>query len=696
MSDQHYLESELESLIRTDPAIWRFIREASLDGVWYWDLNDPQHEYMSPEFWQLFGFDPKTKKHMAAEWQNLIYPEDLELAKENLGAHLADPSHPYDQVVRYRCSDGKTAWVRCRGIAVRDEQGNPTRLLGAHNDITALKNEEQAAKSNSEFLSQVMDTAHSAIIGLDADGQVSSINSAGRHFLGGISDAVPFAWPEEIAFLDSASLKPLESAHDPVLRILSGVALKGEVFLMTRNKSIDPRYVRISSSPVEAGEKGLRSVVILDDVSEQEKNRQQIERTSRLDALGQLTGGIAHDFNNLLATVQYALQLAQNTETEERRTRYLDTALTSISRGSDLTKRLLAFAKQQPGTEVSKAVAEVMSEFRRLADPLIETNLELQFEVTESDFWVYCDTAQLSNALLNLLLNARDAILRSGQGNCIKIRARGVDEIDTDMILRREHADTYIATGLQEDEIFAGEIAENTAYRFVEFSVSDNGPGMTDEIRDRAIDPFFTTKDTNSGTGLGLSMVYGFVQQANGELRIYSEHGQGTTVRLLVPRGTRQGHREQPVQVEPEAQGQGQRILIVEDEVSLRTMMEDLISDLGYAVQTVSSGNEALALIEKDAAFDLVITDIVMPGDIGGFVLAKEIRRLFPDMAIIYMSGYTGYSVEDMNDIIAPLLQKPCPPEELAQTIATALETRGKQIPATDPEGSLHGICTDT
>ena len=133
---KNYLEEELEDLLQKDLRIWRFIRESALDGVWYWDLESPENEYMSPEFWKLFGYDPDKKEHLASEWQDAINPDDLEVAKKNLNLHLENPDHPYDQIVRYLCSDGSTAWVRCRGIAVRNEEGKPVRLLGAHNDIT--------------------------------------------------------------------------------------------------------------------------------------------------------------------------------------------------------------------------------------------------------------------------------------------------------------------------------------------------------------------------------------------------------------------------------------------------------------------------------------------------------------------------------------------------------------------------------
>ncbi|MEM6708381.1 MAG: PAS domain-containing protein [Pseudomonadota bacterium] len=141
----HYLERELEELLRSDSSVWKFLRESSLDGVWYWDLENPEHEYMSPEFWRLFGVDPGTKAHRAEEWQDMIFAEDLETARQNLDRHLQEPDHAYDQVVRYRCDDGSTAWVRCRGMAIRNAAGKPIRLLGAHNDLTRLKIEEQAA-----------------------------------------------------------------------------------------------------------------------------------------------------------------------------------------------------------------------------------------------------------------------------------------------------------------------------------------------------------------------------------------------------------------------------------------------------------------------------------------------------------------------------------------------------------------------
>ena len=145
--DAHYLQSELAALLRKDSQIWSFLQQGSLDGVWYWDLEHPENEWISPEFWKLFGIDPATKAHDPSEWQDIIFPDDLQRALANFESHCADPGHPYDQIVRYLHSDGSTVWVRCRGIAIRDATGKPVRMLGAHNDLTAVKRAETDARA---------------------------------------------------------------------------------------------------------------------------------------------------------------------------------------------------------------------------------------------------------------------------------------------------------------------------------------------------------------------------------------------------------------------------------------------------------------------------------------------------------------------------------------------------------------------
>ena len=527
--------------------------------------------------------------------------------------------------------------------------------------------------ATSEQLRAVLDTTVNGIIGLDHDGTVEVINPAARHMLGGKSEPTPFKWPKEIKFLHVIDLHPLDASSDPVNRALAGQTLTGETHLMTSRNSKENRYVRVSSAVVDDPSNRLRSVVVLDDVSQLERNRQQVERKGRLDALGQLTGGIAHDFNNLLATILYAMQLTRSDNISERSDRVLNTAIGAVERGRELTGRLLAFAKRQPGLTRSRSLVESFAEFEALARPTIEETVELTFLPPDPELLVHCDHGQLDNALLNLTLNSRDAIMRSGKGSRIVVKARAIDEVDADLEMRRQDQQSYIAQGMREEHARDQARDDERAYRYVEISVTDDGPGMPDAVKMRAIDPFFTTKDTNSGTGLGLSMVYGFIQQSDGELRIYSELGFGTTIRLILPRGTIDNEREKPMTRLPISRGDGQQILVVEDEESLLQMMQELLGELGFNIVAARSGQEALDLVEGGQPFDLMLTDIVMPGGIGGFELAKRVRDTRPNVPIVYMSGYTGFTTAEMGSVVAPLVQKPCPPAELAKVLAEQL-----------------------
>ena len=679
MTEQHYLKNELDEHIKTNSSTWLFIAQSALDGFWYRDLENPENEWVSSKFWENLGYDVEEKKHLSSEWQDITFKEDLEVEASNLKKHIADSRHSYDQIMRYRRKDGGISLFRRQGIIIQDAEGNPTRLFGVHTDLTdqSLKVEDLTGRNT--LLNSVLDSTQNGIIGLDADGRVMIVNLTARHMLGGITIDPPFNWPEAVQFLDPDTLKPLSSSSDPITRSLSGMSLKGETTLMSRHKKdSEPRYTRLTSSILTddiKAETGIDIVLVIEDISELEMNRQQVERASRLDALGQLTGGIAHDFNNILATIQYSIQLLSMKTADERSKNYLRTVQTSITRGSQLTQRLLAFANRQPGLAESSLVGDVMDEFAGLATPVIEEAIEMNINPCLDDLWVFCDIGQLENALLNLVLNSRDAIMRSSKGNQISLTARAVAELDADATLRRENTQSYIMRGLNTQDELSRLKDKDVGYRYVEFAVTDNGPGMSEEVRRRAVDPFFTTKSTNSGTGLGLSMVYGFVQQAGGELRIYSEDGIGTTVRLLIPRGAPGGKREEPVKRLPEPSGQQQRILIVEDEFGLLSAMTEIVESFGYVVMQAINGVEAIEVLEKNPEIDLLLTDVVMPGGVSGFELAQKFRLKLPNLPVIYMSGYAGFTEEQIGDVKAPLIQKPAPPAELAEAIQTALST---------------------
>ena len=677
------LEQELASLVQSTADIWSFLQDGSLNGVWFLDLTAPGNDWISPEFLELVGLqDEKAPR----DWRSL--PTAISVAQAAFDAHIQDPAKRIEFIARFEHSKGAPVWTRCRGLAIRGDDGTATRMLCAFNDLTQHIQSEQSLLAANQRARTVLDTATNGIVGLSTDREVLIANPAARHMLGGINAPTPFPWPENIRFLEAVHLRPLDSSADPVFRTLSGQALSGETHLMTRANSPDARYIRFSSALLDENDSSVRAVVVLDDVTVQELNRQKIERSSRLDALGQLTGGIAHDFNNLLSTIQYSIQLSMEESDPEQNEVYLKTALASVNRGAELAKHLLAFGRRQPGQARSKKLSAVFQDLYLLVRPTIEEAIHIEVDLTRAaDQWVFCDQGQLDNAMLNLVINSRDAILRSGIGDKITISARGLSEVASDSELFRK--DLHMAlpgtngtNGDGEDPEEPEEPTRNRAHRYVEISVTDNGPGMGMEVKRRAVDPFFTTKDTNSGSGLGLSMVYGFVQQSGGELRIYSEEGYGTTVRLTMPRGTPEGMREQPVNRVPAPTGAGQRILIVEDEEeNLLDMMGSLIKSLGYRVTTARSGTEALQIVDKGGQFELVITDIVMPGGVGGFDLARKLRQRSSSQPILYMSGYTGFNSEEMGDVTAPMLPKPSSPMELAEAIRAVLGDTVPQHP---------------
>lgn len=520
---------------------------------------------------------------------------------------------------------------------------------------TARRGYQQELRATKDELETIFNAASSGILALNANGTILRINEAARHMLGGLSMDTPMRWPERFYFMDAESHDRLDASADPIRRALSGFALAGETQLLSSSPSGEHhRYVRVSSAKVSAQDSDIFVVLIIDDISAEERNRQVVERKSRLDALGQLTGGIAHDFNNLLAAQLYAIDLAEKAQSDEDRARYMKIARSSISRGGHLTSRLLAFAKRQPGKRTSRPVADIFGDLQALIRPMIEESIRLEIEEEHRDAPVFCDHAQLETALMNLILNSRDAIVRSGKGNMIKLAARPVWDAPNGPEITELH--------------------HPGAKALVELSVTDNGMGMDAKTLARATDPFFTTKDSNSGTGLGLSMVYGFARQSDGEMRMYSDHGIGTTVRLTLPRGTEPDVvGAEPTQSKP-LTGSNETILLVEDEPDLLGLMSDLLIRLNYRVVQCRSGIEAAEKVAVGVSFDLLLTDVVMPGGVSGFELAKTFRAALPDKPVIYMSGYTGYTKDEMGEVAAPLVQKPCDPYVLSVLIRNVLD----------------------
>ena len=369
-------------------------------------------------------------------------------------------------------------------------------------------------------------------------------------------------------------------------------------------------------------------------VAERERAEAALRQAQKLEAIGQLTGGIAHDFNNLLSAISGSLELLQTRLAQGREAesgRYIGSARRAAERAAALTQRLLAFARRQAldpkPVQADQLVRGIVELIRRTVGPGIEVDTLLEAGSAAA----FCDANQLESVLLNLAINARDAMPRGGA-------------------LR-------LSTALRRFEPGEAPAAEGArAGDYIEIGVSDTGIGMTPEVRERAFDPFFTTKPVGQGTGLGLSQTYGFVRQSDGFVLLESEPGHGTTIRLLLP--NRDDGAEVPVSSPPPngatLRRLGASVLIVEDETTLRELLGEALEELGCQVLAAADGPAGLAIVRSAAKIDLLVTDVGLPG-LDGRLLAEAARALRPTLPVLFITGYASDSIEmpDHSDLPA-------------------------------------------
>jgi signal transduction histidine kinase len=370
----------------------------------------------------------------------------------------------------------------------------------------------------------------------------------------------------------------------------------------------------------------------------------RLNRAERMQAIGDLTGGVAHDFNNLLTIIIGSAEaLVDALPASPQLLELAEVTLNAAERGAELTRRLLAFARRQQLEPRNLAVCQMLDSIGPLIRRAIGADIEVSVSF-EAGLACFADPGQLESAILNLCINARDAMPRGGK---LMIEARALD-LDAPFLSSTE-------------EIEPG--------RYVVLSVTDTGEGMPPGIAAKAFEPFFTTKAVG-GTGLGLSMVYGFARQSGGAVKIYSEVGCGTAVKLYLPRTT---PAVEELEAAAPAPGRGARILVVEDDPVLRRQVERQLLGLGYCVRAVEGGREAEDVLKTGARFDLVFTDVVMPGGMNGSELGRRAQALQPDLQVLLTSGYSGEVVALRDGGGFPTLQKPYRTATLSRRIEAVL-----------------------
>ena len=519
-------------------------------------------------------------------------------------------------------------------------------------EIEERKAIDAALRESESRIRLITDTVPVLIGYLDADRRYQFVNQKYAEW---------FGVPAE-TFLGRTFGEVLEPALARRLQARVGEALNGrsthlEYELATPGGRMYVRAYFIPHVPqrVQAEAGAVGCFVLTEDLTEYRQAQMALNQAQKLKAVGQLTGGIAHDFNNLLTVILGNLaSVEESLRDQPEHYKAVGTAMNAARRGADLTRRLLAFSRRQTLQPCLLSPRQQLPEIAELLKRTLGASIELETATDEAVWTIQVDPGQLTNAVLNLAINARDAMPDGGR---LRIEARNVTL----------------------DRAYAGRYPDVVPGDYVRLTVADTGTGMTPEVLEQAFEPFFTTKGLGAGTGLGLSMVYGFVQQSGGHVRIRSQLGGGTSVELYLPRHVAKGKERMSGSTvsanfdESRLRGR-EAILLVEDDPDIRDFVARTLLGLGYTVREAVDGKSALESLETDAPVELLLSDMTMPGGISGRDLVIEARRRCPALKILCMSGYSDQVVASLVPLDYSLLEKPFLKHDLARAVRSTLD----------------------
>ncbi|MDF1586302.1 hybrid sensor histidine kinase/response regulator [Marinimicrococcus flavescens] len=689
---RHAVEADL----RASEERFRHLAETLPQLVWTASA-DGRIDYRNRRWHAFTGLDDGAS---GKQWINLLHPQDRKAALARW-RHAVESGSALETELRLRGADGTYHWFLARAVPTGGPAGAAGRWLGSLTDISEIaaaretlargreelellvrKRTEQLAASN-RFLEREVEQRRRTQEALEArERELRASEARYRAFFENsdealfLLDALPdgrievgatnpahariTGLPADMAAgRDPRDLWPSPAAEELVAQVRACVAA-GRPLRFEQVMELPGGRRELETILVPVPEQGMQGTRILGsarDVTEQRRAEATLRQAQKMEAVGQLTGGVAHDFNNLLQVIWSSLELLDR-ELAEGSTgrRQLASARDAVERGKRLNGQLLAFARRQPLAPVGVALKKVLDDIVELLRRTLGERIRIETALAE-DLWpVLVDRTQLENALLNLAVNARDAM--GGEG-----------------LLRITAANRTVGAA-------GGELEPGS---YVELAVEDSGCGMPPEVLARVFEPFFTTKAEGQGTGLGLSMVYGFVKQSKGQVTIDSSPGRGTTVRLALPRGSTLAEPAAPFLAD--ATGGRERILLVEDNEAVREAVAELLRMLGYELEQAAGGEQALAILEAGLEVDLLFTDVMMPGALDGGELARRARLLRPGLAVLFSSGHAGASLlrDGRLEPGVTLLNKPYGAAELDLKIREALAASAGRAGAARP-----------
>jgi len=513
-------------------------------------------------------------------------------------------------------------------------------LLAAHEEL----------RRSASVLQGTFNSMAEAVLVIDTTGKVMLSNAAAQQMLrcqpGMTIDQL--RQKSVVYHLDGTT--PIAPEEMPADRALRGEQFDGSEVIVRPVSDADPVHLVVSGAPLhDAGGAISGAALIYYDITEARDTERQLQQAQKLDAIGKLTGGVAHDFNNMLTVITgttetLVAELARQPELQSV-AKLIDDA---AERCGELIRHLLAFARRQPLQPRNVDINGAVLDIAKLLRPTLGEQIEIETILERGTPTSHIDPSQLANSVLNMAINARDAMPGGGK---LLLETRNV-------VL---------------DEAYAQANVDVHAGPYVMLAVSDSGTGMPAEVRDKAFEPFFTTKDVGKGSGLGLSMVYGFVKQSGGHIKIYSEQGHGTTIRVYLPPA--RGEADAVTPAAASVAGGHETIMVVEDDVLVRNFVVTQLQGLGYKTIDAADSRAAMIHVEDGAPFDLLFTDVIMPGGMSGRQLADEITKRRPGLKVLYTSGYTDNAIVHHGrlDEGVLLLTKPYRKTQLAQMVRRAL-----------------------
>jgi len=594
----------------------------------------------------LFGFAPLEAIGQSID---IIVPEELRpevraiLAKIRNGDKVS-----HHDTVRIT-KDGRRIGVSLSVSAVKSRSGAIIGAAKVARDNTAKLREHKALLESEQLAQAIIESSLDAFVQLDQAGRILRWSPNAETMLGwSRSEAVGRNLYDLIIPADrrAADLRRLQGFLRDLEKGLPGWRYESPSLRRDGTEIL----TEVSLTALRR-DQGYIINGFLRDITESRAAQEQLTQAQKMESVGQLTGGIAHDFNNMLTIITGTIEiLATGVADRPELAGIAQLISDAADRGAELTSRLLAFSRQQPLQPRAVDVNELVSEVARLLHPTLGEDIEISMTSTVEACAALVDPSQLSAAIVNLAINSRDAMPQGGkleiQTSCIEFDAGDVKS---------------------DDDVPPG--------GYVLIAVSDTGAGIPAEILSRVFEPFFTTKEAGAGTGLGLSMVYGFVKQSGGQIRIYSEEGCGTTFKIFLPKANLTADRTSE-RLHEAFEGGTETILVVEDNVAVRKSVISQLQLLGYDTLVAANATEALAIVDGGAAFDLLFTDVIMPGPMNGTQLAVEVAGRRPMVKVLFTSGYpqNALSHQGRIDPGVLLLSKPYRRADLARMLRLAME----------------------